>query len=103
MIKTLHTELKVKQEGQYTLYIFEDLEQPKDSIDKYITVCKLPNWTGTFPEIGDKGYLQIDIVNEGDPYYNRNTKEITNYNYTCNYFLTFLKEQEKINNKEFKF
>lgn len=43
VIKTLHVELVTKQEGQYTLYVFGDLEQPNDSIDKYIMVCKLPN------------------------------------------------------------
>lgn len=103
MLKTLHAELIAKQEGQYTLYVFSDLEQPIDSIDKYITVCKLPNWNGPFPEIGDKGYIQIDIVNAGEPYYRRDTGETVNYNYTANYFLTFIKEQEKINCKEFKF
>ena len=103
MIKTLHVELITKQEGQYTLYVFGDLEQPNDSIDKYIMVCKLPNWSGPFPELGDKGYIQIDIVNAGEKYYRRDTGELVNYNYTANYFLNFIKEQEKINNKEFKF
>lgn len=43
MIKTLHVELKTLLEGQYTLYVFEDLEQPLDSIDKYLMVVRLPN------------------------------------------------------------
>lgn len=103
MIKTLHVELVEKQEGQYTLYVFSDLEQPNDSIDKYIMVCKLPNWTGPFPEIGDHGYIQIDIVNAGEKYYRRDTGTLVDYNYTANYFLNFVKEQEKINTKEFKF
>lgn len=103
MQKTLHVKLKVKQEGQYTLYVFEDLEQPSDSIDKYLMVVRLPNWNGRFPEIEEKGYLQFDIVNGGEQYYRRDTGEMCTYNYTCNYFLHFVPEIEKINIKEFKF
>lgn len=45
----------------------------------------------------------MDIVNAGEKYYRRDTGELVNYNYTANYFLNFIKEREKINNKEFKF
>lgn len=103
MIKTIHAKLKTKQEGQYTLYVFDDLEQPLDSIDKYITVVRLPNWTSKLPDIDECGYLQFEIVNSGEKYYRRDTGEICLYNYTNNYFINFIPENEKINNKEFKF
>ena len=103
MIKTLHVELKTLLEGQYTLYVFEDLEQPLDSIDKYLMVVRLPNWQGRFPNIGEKGYLQFDIINAGEKYYRRDTGEMCTYNYTNIYYLNFVPEIEKINNKEFKF
>lgn len=101
--KTLHVQLEVVQEGQYTLYVFNDLNQPLDSIDKYLMVVRLPNWTGNFPKVGDKGYLQFDIVNGGEKYYRRDTQEYCTYNYTNNYYLNFIPEREEINNKEFKF
>lgn len=103
MNKTLHVKLKAKQEGQYTLYVFEDLEQPSDSIDKYLTVVLLPNWCGALPDINQQGYLTFEIASNGQEYLKRSTGETSTYNYDRNYFIAFIPEIEKNTVKEFKF
>lgn len=78
--------------------VFQNLDEPNNSLLRYITVTKLPNWTGINPQIGDTGFLECEYVNAGDEYVQRNTGNKEVYKYTQCYFLNFIKEQEVINN-----
>ena len=83
--------------------VFQNLDEPNNSLLRYITVTKLPNWTGTVPKIGDTGFLECEYVNAGDEYYQRNTGNKEMYKYTQCYFLNFIKEQQEIVNNNYKF
>lgn len=83
--------------------VFQNLDEPNNSILRYVTVTKLPNWTGSIPDIGDTGFLECEYVNAGDEYYQRNTGSKEVYKYTQCYFLNFIKDKEKIENNNYKF
>jgi len=91
------------QPGQYTNYVFKNLDESDNSLLRYITVTRLPNWNCKNLEIGDTGYFECDYVNAGDNYYQTSTGNTGTYNYTVCYLLNFIEKQEKINQKEFNF
>ena len=43
MRTTYYGEVVAIQEGQYTLYVFKNLDEQNNSLLRYITVTKLPN------------------------------------------------------------
>lgn len=43
MRATYYGRLVAIQPGQYTLYVFKNLDEPDNSLLRYITVTKLPN------------------------------------------------------------
>ena len=100
MKTTIRGKLVAKLDEQYTTMVFQNLDEPNNSLLRYVTVTKLPNWTGTVPSIGDTGFLECEYVNAGDEYYQRNTGVKETYKYTQCYFLNFIKEldKESINN-----
>ena len=100
MKATFRAKLVAKVDEQYTTMVFKNLDEPTDSLLRYITVTRLPNWTGIDPKINDIGFLECEYVNAGDPYYQRNTGVKETYRYTQCYFLNFIKELDKetINN-----
>ena len=103
MQNTIRSKLVAKQDGFYKNYVFQNLDQENNSIFKYITVTLCPNWSIECEiEIGDIGFLEYEFVEAGEDYFQRNSKEIKQYNFTTNYFLNFIREKEKIN-KEYKF
>lgn len=67
-------------------------------------MTRCPNWQqiGTM-RIGDVGFVEYEIANAGDTYYNRNTGTTCVYNYSGNYFINFIKKDEENDYKEFKF
>lgn len=91
------------QPGQYTLYVFKNLDEPENSLLRYFTVTKAPNWCGVNPEIDDVGFVECEYVNAGDEYFQASTGNRETYNYTVCYFLHFIKEQPKLEVKEFNF
>lgn len=103
MRSTFKVELVAVSDEQYKLYVFKNLDETDNSFLRYITTVKCPNWEGTSPEIGDMGYIQCEYVEAGDNYFNRTTKETSQYNYSNCYFISFVRDVEKVNNKEFKF
>ena len=100
---TIRGKLVAKLDEQYTTMVFQNLDEPNNSLLRYITVTKLPNWTGVNPEIGDIGFIECEYVNAGDEYYQRNTGNKEMYKYTQCYFLNFIKEQQEIINNNYKF
>ena len=103
MRTTFKGEIVAIQPGQYTLYVFKNLDENDNSLLRYVTVTKLPNWNIPDLKIGDVGYFECDYVNAGDSYYQVSTNTHQIYNYTICYLINFIKKQEDIKEKEFNF
>jgi hypothetical protein len=43
MRTTFYGEIVAMQSGQYSVYVIKNLDEPNDSLLRYITVTKLPN------------------------------------------------------------
>jgi hypothetical protein len=103
MKNTIHSKLVAKQDGIYKNYVFQNLDQADNSIFKYITVTECPNWNiGNDLKIGDIGFVEYEFVEAGEDYFKRSSQETKQYNFTTNYFLSFIKEKQEINT-EYKF
>jgi hypothetical protein len=100
---TFHGKVVAKNEGQYKLLVFQNLDENDDSFLRYVTTCVCPNWEGYIPTTGDSGFVTCQYVHAGDSFTTSNlTKEY--YSYDNCYFLSFEKEtiiQDQ--QKEFKF
>ena len=104
MIVTIRCKLLAIQEGQYTIYVFENLDEELSSRNKYISCTKLPNWNfNEVLELGQVGYLHCEFVTAGETYYKLSETSAAQYKYTNCYFINFIREKEKIDNKEYKF
>jgi len=103
MRNTILAKLVATQDGVYKNYVFQNLDQADNSIFKYITVTMCPNWQ--FNEdlkLGDIGFVEYDLVEAGEDYFERDTGEIKQYSYSTNYFMNFIRKKEEIN-QEYKF
>ena len=89
--------------GQYSNYVFKNLDEQNNSLLRYFTVTKVPNWNCKELEIGDIGYVECEYVNAGETYFQASTGNIETYNYTVCYLINFIEKQEKIEQKEFNF
>ena len=99
-----YCKILVIQEGLYQEIVVEDLNRDVTDDLKYVTVVKVPNWDSNKFELNDVGYLQFQCVEGGKtPWFNKSIKEFEVYQYDNNYFINFFKEQEKYNQKKFKF
>lgn len=103
MRTTFFGQVVATQPGQYTLYVFKNLDEKENSILRYFTVTQPPNWDVPSLSIGDTGYVECDYVNAGDTYYQVSTGETQTYNYTVCYLLNFIEKQPTITTKEFEF
>ncbi len=99
---TFHGKLVASREELYTLYVFQNLDEPNNSLMRYITVTRPPNWSNANPDIGDIGYIECEYVDAGDEYYKRDSGNKETYKYTQCYFLNFIKDKDKVDNN-FKF
>ena len=103
---TIKCKLVAVQEGQYTTYVFDNLNCMATSENKYVMCTKLPNWQCIDPvNIGDIGYLQYEYVEAGKLYYDRGTNTLVPYKYSNFYFINFLKEglPRDETNKDYKY
>lgn len=91
------------QPGQYTVYVFKNLDEKENSLLRYITVTLLPNWNCKKPDLGEIGYIECEYVNAGDQYYQVSTGNKETYNYTVCYLINFIEKQQEITTKEFNF
>ena len=104
MKTTIRGKLVAKLDEQYTTMVFQNLDEPNNSLLRYITVTKLPNWNGITPNIGDVGFIECEYVNAGDEYFQRSTGNTEIYRYTQCYLLNFIKEANKeVINNNYKF
>lgn len=100
---TFHGEVVAIREEVYITTVFKNLEVQNDHYYRFITVTIPPNWNYNKLEIGDKGYVEYDAVCGGDEYFKPSEGIKKQYNYSQYYFVNFIKEQNKVINKEFKF
>lgn len=104
MRTTVRTKLVAVQEGIYTNYVFQNLEETENSKYRYITVTRCPNWQyNNKIKLGDVGFLEYEFAEEGQTYFDRTTEQAQTYRYTAFYFMNFIKEDKKDNTKEFNF
>lgn len=104
MKTTVRAKLVAVQEGVYTNYVFQNLEEAENSKYRYITVTKCPNWQyNNKIKIGNVGFLEYEFAEEGQTYLDHTTEKIQTYKYTAFYFMNFIKEEKKDNQKEFNF
>jgi hypothetical protein len=100
---TIRGKLVAVYEELYTNYVFKNLDEPDNSLMRYVTLTQCPNWLGQKPNIGDIGFIEYEYVEAGDTYFCRETGNESKYKYTTCYFISFIKDREKVSNKEFKF
>ena len=100
----IHGKVVAYRDGQYKTFVVESFDEPEKSWNKFsmLTIC--PNWQGTLPKLGDRGFFEYEEVNSGEKYYARETGEEGTYLYSGNYFMNFIEEpQVTESQKEFKF
>lgn len=100
---TIKGQLVAIHEELYTSYVFKNLDEADNSFMRYVTLTQCPNWMGNKPNLGDIGFVECEYVEAGDNYFCRETGTKSQYNYTSCYFISFIKDVEKITNKEFNF
>lgn len=81
--------------GTYTLYVFKDLES-----GAYLMCTRLPNWSVPEMNIGDEGFLQIELVKAGEKYFDVASGEYDFYKYSNVYFKNFMKKMADVTNSE---
>ena len=93
-IITIHCKIVAIEDGQYTAIVVEDLNRIETDDLKYVTVVKCPNWDISTFQYVEGGKTQ---------WYNKDSKDFEIYKYTNNYFISFIKEKDICNQKEFNF
>lgn len=82
-------ELVAVRQSQYTMYVFKKLNS-----DGYIMCTRLPSWNTPNISIGEKGFLNYQIVKAGEFYYNPTTDKTEKYRYSNIYFMNFINKSE---------
>lgn len=82
------------KEDQYTVYVFQDVEN-----SDYIMCTRLPNWKVPDIELGTVGFLKYQIVNAGDEYITPEGERIY-YRYANSYFINFISDLDVVKNNE---
>ena len=98
MRETIHAKLVAKTNELYANLVFQNLDIKQNSLYRYVTVTKLPNWQ-YFDQInvGDEGFLEYEIAEVGQDYIKKSDEKINQYKYNALYFINFIKDQPKIN------
>jgi len=91
--KIVEVELKAVRESTYTMYVFKNLET-----SEYIMCTRLPNWQTPDLVIGDVGFLNYQIVQAGEEYFNPDTEQLIKYLYSNIYFINFVNKSEIVDN-----
>lgn len=89
-----HVKLIAIRNNRYTIYVFKELDN-----DEFIMCTRLPNWQTPKIDLGDKGFLQYQIVEAGDKYITPNGEKIF-YQYSNCYFINFVNEIDVVKNNE---
>lgn len=81
----------IKQEGDFTIVVFELLDY-KNNFERYIMVTVPPNWEMDDLKIDEVGYLTYHNAFSGESYYDNKTESIQTYRYTTLWFQSFISE-----------
>jgi len=88
--ETYHGKVVAKKEGLYTVYVFQ-----KDDLT-YDMCTKLPNWGPYSLNIGDSGFVTVDEVIAGEPFYNRGTMKEDIFQFSNRYFKEFIADKSAV-------
>lgn len=104
MRETIRAKLVAKTNELYANLVFQNLDVKQNSIYRYVTVTKCPNWQ-YFDDIniGDIGFLEYDSVEAGQDYLRKSDNKKEQYKYDALYFINFVKEQPKIQKQKYTF
>ena len=81
---------------KYIEYVFEDLDNPGN----YVICTRFPNWDGKYCSLGDKGFIEYQIIKAGsDQWYDRISKEFRPYNYNMVQYLKFIPFSKQADDK----
>lgn len=81
----------------YQIIVFKDLEEAPFG-KKYIMLTCFPNWQSRVPDIGEKGFVTYNFVEEGiDKWYDSSNGRFVPYNYTNLIFIKFVEEVDSKN------
>ena len=84
-----------KDAGGYIVYVFKNLF-PVNNEDKFIMCTRFPNWNCGELEVGDVGYVKVQIVEAGkNSWYDVEQQKLIPYNYSGIHFLDFVYEKPK--------
>jgi hypothetical protein len=73
----------------------------RDTFDGNFFMCTVfPNWEGYIPSKGDVGYIEVEFVEGGDNYWEKDSGTTRKYNYTMLIFKRFILKVETTENKE---
>lgn len=89
-----YVELVAVREGTYTTYVFKDFKS-----HEYIMCAKPPNWQVPEISVGDKGFVNYQVVEAGDEYVTPEGERMV-YKYSSIYFLNFVNKTDVLKNKE---
>jgi hypothetical protein len=103
MRATYYGEVVAIRDGQYMTYVIKNLDEPNNSLLRYVTVTIPPNWEHYNLDIGTIGYFTCEYVSAGETYIKHTTGEQCVYAYSVCYLVNFIEKQEKSLTKEFNF
>lgn len=86
-----YAKLIAVRQGNYTLYVFEDIANKS-----FIMCTRLPNWQTPEIEMGEEGFLKYQNVVAGEEYFEPATGIKKVYNYTNTYFINFIQKSDNI-------
>lgn len=92
---TINVQLVAKRLGDYTSFIFRNLET-----NTLVQVTKLPNWQGDNNiNVGDTGFLTYLFIRAAvDHWVDQETGEIRSYRFSANYYQSFIPSSHVISN-----
>lgn len=104
-IITIYCKIVAIKINQYIEIVVEDLNRIAIDDLKYVTIVQLPNWDSfSIFEIEDIGYLQFQYVEGGiTQWFNKDSKDFETYNYSNNYFISFIKQKDICKQDKFEF
>lgn len=95
MAKIVKAELVASRAGNYTMYVFKEVDS-----GLFIMCTKPPNWQSPQISIGDIGFVKFEEVRAGQSYFKSSEARDDIYKYSGVYFLDFILDNKTIKEKE---
>jgi len=87
-------ELVAVRRGTYSIYVFRVLCE-----NTFVMCTVLPNWQLPIINVGDKGFLQYQMVKAGDEYVTPDGNRVL-YKYTNTYLINFVNKIKSVTKNE---